>query len=110
MHLSDKIIEKMESSYHGFTLFAERTAKCNPSGLRGWCVRVLNREGTLLPDDVLAPWISGSEAQERDWSSLGMRWQNFAKNHGLAVNPHNRRICEHGGAHSGEVAVRRVPR
>jgi hypothetical protein len=59
------IIEKTEASFHGFTLFAERTSKSNPSGLRGWFVRVLNREGALLPDDVSAPWINGSEAQNR---------------------------------------------
>jgi hypothetical protein len=59
------IIEKTEASYRGFTLFAERTSKSNPSGLRGWYVRVLNREGALLPDDASAPWITGSEAQNR---------------------------------------------
>jgi hypothetical protein len=65
MNFPNSIIEKMESSYHGFMLFAERTASCNSSGLRGWYVRVLNREGTRIPDDVSAPWISANEAQER---------------------------------------------
>jgi hypothetical protein len=65
MNFPYSMIEKMESSYHGFKLFAERTSSCNSSGSRGWNVRVLNREGTPIPDDVSAPWISATQAQER---------------------------------------------
>lgn len=59
------IEEKTKASYHGFTLLADRAFECSHCRLRGWLVRVLDRNGCQLLDDRPGPWLNASEAQER---------------------------------------------
>ena len=57
--------ERTRASYHGFTLFADRADECSHWRLRGWLVRVVDRNGCQLADDRPGPWLSAREAQER---------------------------------------------
>jgi len=56
--------ERIRASYHGFTLLADREPERGHVELRGWSVRVLDRNGCQLADERPGPLLNASEAQE----------------------------------------------
>jgi len=54
------------ASYHGFELRAEPDAHADPiRRIKGWHPIVRDRDGRPLPDEINAPWLSQSEAEQR---------------------------------------------
>lgn len=58
------ISEMSKAEYYGFKLECRRAQHADKNGMRGWMPSVRAND-LLIEDEVSAPWISETQAQER---------------------------------------------